>query len=96
MSKRNILLISTSIIVALLVIAMVINRNNTYKKIDYEYDPIPITEIEQVRECIAKVTNTEDFDIEEVLKDQILLSDVYRYCLKTVEDIEAVLFELAK
>ena len=66
------------------------------KKVNYEFEPVSVNEIDRIRGCVKEVTGSETLDIEELLKDQILLSDVYRYCLKTVEDQEAILKELAR
>ena len=64
------------------------------KKVEYTYEPV--TDIAQIRECVKKVTGSSRLDIEALSQDQALLSDVYRFCLKTVEDIEATLAELAQ
>ena len=50
----------------------------------------------KIRECVRRITGNTKIDVENLMKDQILLSDVYRYCLKTVDDVEAVLKELTK
>lgn len=63
------------------------------KKVQYEYEPVMDTE--QVRECVTRITGNPKLDIEELLKDKIQLSDIYRYCLRTVDDIEKVLLELS-
>ena len=94
MNKQNTIIIA--IIAATILIAIFIVYSNMPKKVVYEYEPVQIEDIAQIKECVGRVTGSTKIDVEELVKDQILLSDVYRYCLKTVDDVEAVLKELAK
>ena len=94
MNKKAIgITIAVAAAVITIVISIAVSRT---KEVTYEYTPIPTGEIKQIRTCVKEITGTETLNIEELTKDQILLSDVYRYCLKTVEDTEAVLKELTK
>lgn len=84
------------LIVVVIAILVTVKIVNDQPKVQHEYTPIPTSEIEEIKRCVRSVTGSESLNVEELLKDQILLSDVYRFCLKTVEDTEAVLKELAK
>ena len=95
MNKQNTIIIAI-IAAAVLLIVIFIGYSNMPKKVVYEYEPVQIEDIAQIRECVGRITGSTKIDVEELVKDQILLSDVYRYCLKTVDDVEAVLKELAK
>lgn len=64
------------------------------KKIKHTYNPV--TDLTEVRECVEKVTGSPKLDIEELTQNQQLFADVYRFCLKTIEDIETALQELVQ
>ena len=63
-------------------------------KINHTYEPV--TDLTRVRDCITQITGNPNLDIEALNQDQVLFADVYRFCLKTVDDIEAALKELAQ
>ena len=95
MNKKAIKITIGITAVAVIIIGLTV-ISNKMSGVNYEYEPVSIDEIQQIRECVTKVTGTQKLDIEELVKDQILFSDVYRYCLKTVDDVEVVLKKLAK
>ena len=64
------------------------------KKVQHTYTPA--TDLTQIRECVEKITGDPKLDIEALTQDQALFADVYRFCLKTVEDIETTLKALAQ
>ena len=64
------------------------------KKVQHTYQPA--TDLTQIRECIEKITGDSKLDIKALTQDQALFADVYRFCLKTVEDIETTLKALAQ
>ena len=64
------------------------------KKINHTYEPA--TDITQIKECITKITGSESIKIETLTQDEALFADVYRFCLKTVDDIEATLQQIAQ
>lgn len=64
------------------------------KKIKHTYEPA--TDITEIRACVKELTGSSKIDLDELLNNEQLLSDVTRFCLKTVEDRGAVLSELAK
>ena len=94
MDKRNTVIIT--IVATVILIVIFFGYNNMSKEVDYEYEPVQIEDIDEIRECVRRITGNTKIDVENLMKDQILLSDVYRYCLKTVDDVEAVLKELTK
>ena len=82
------------LIAGLLIIAAVGIGIVRSKKVHYTYEPV--TDVAPVRACITNLTGSSEFDIEKMLQDQALFADIYRFCLKTVDDVEATLLELAK
>ncbi len=64
------------------------------KKIKHTYDPV--TDIEAVKKCVEEITGKPKLDIEELSQNEQLLNDVNRFCLKTVEDKEAILIQLTQ
>ena len=64
------------------------------KKIKHTYEPV--TDLTKVRNCITQITGSPTLDIEALTQDEVLFADVYRFCLKTVNDIESALQQLAK
>ncbi len=64
------------------------------KRIEHTYEPV--TDVTEVRECIKKITGSPKLDIEELSQNQELFADIYRFCLKTVEDLETTLRELSQ
>ena len=66
------------------------------KRVNYTYEPA--TDLTKIRECITTITGSPKLDIPTLSQDQTLLTDVYRFCLKTVdkENLEAVLKQLAQ
>ena len=64
------------------------------KRIDYTYESV--TDLTQVRECITEITGSPELDVEKLSQDQELFADVYRFCLKTVDNIEAAIKQLAQ
>ena len=64
------------------------------KKIKHTYEPA--TDLTEIRECVKKVTGSPILNIEELAQNQQMFAYIYRFCLKTAEDIEATLLELAQ
>lgn len=87
-SKKNVGIAIAATVIGIAIIVTVAQP----KKITYE----PVTDIAQVRECVTKVTGKSSIDIEELTQDQTLFSNIYRYCLKTVDDIEGTLKALTQ
>ena len=66
------------------------------KNVEHTYEPA--TDVTKIRECVEKITGSPKLDVEGLSQSQqpFTETDVYRFCLKTVEDIEAAIRELAE
>ena len=86
--------IGVVVVVVILVAAALFVQSSRSSKVSYTYEPAD--DIEEIRSCVEKVTGSTTLDIERMREDPELFSNVYRFCLKTVEDIEATLKELVR
>ena len=82
-----VIVVGIAVIAAFIILAQPKKIKHTYK---------PATDITEIRECVKKVTGSPKLNIEALSQDQQMLADVYRFCLKTVENIEETLQELAQ
>ena len=78
----------TIVIIAALVIMLATFFITKPKKITHTYEPA--TDIGEIKNCIKSITGSETLTLE-ITQNQQLFTDVYRFCLKTVDDIEETL-----